>query len=116
MTGPTTLEHGPTPDPVAGGSRLLSVGTALPDKVLTNSDFEVMMDTSDEWIRSRTGIRERRVGGTTTGLAIEAAEQALEKHRRRAAKAQAKAATAEAEAQAHGLTSDRTNASGDEND
>jgi hypothetical protein len=47
---------------------------------------------------------------------IEAAEQALEKHRRRAAKAQAKAATAEAEAQAHGLTSDRTNASGDEND
>jgi amino acid transporter len=47
---------------------------------------------------------------------IEAAEEALEKHRRRAAKAQAKAADAEAEAQAHGLAADRTNASGDEND
>lgn len=77
MTGSTTLATGPRTDPTAGGSRLLSVGTALPDKVLTNSDFEVMMDTSDEWIRSRTGIGERRVGGTTTGLAIEAAEQAL---------------------------------------
>ncbi|MEM9564775.1 MAG: beta-ketoacyl-ACP synthase III [Actinomycetota bacterium] len=61
------------------GSRLVAVGTALPDKVLTNADFEVMMDTSDEWIRSRTGIGERRVGGTTTGLASEAAEQALER-------------------------------------
>ncbi len=61
------------------GSRLLSVGTALPDEVLTNADFEQMFDTSDEWIRSRTGIGERRVGGTTTGLAIEAARQALER-------------------------------------
>ncbi len=62
-----------------GGSRLCSVGTALPDKVLTNADFERMMDTSDDWIRSRTGIAERRVGGTTTGLAIEAATQALDR-------------------------------------
>ena len=62
-----------------GGSRLLSVGTALPDRVLTNADFERMMDTTDDWIRSRTGIAERRVGGTTTGLAIEAAEQALDR-------------------------------------
>ncbi len=61
------------------GSRLVAVGTALPDKVLTNADFEVMMDTSDEWIRSRTGIAERRVGGTTTGLAVEAARRALER-------------------------------------
>ena len=60
------------------GSRLVSVGTALPDKVLTNADFEKMMSTSDEWIRSRTGISERRVGGTTTGLAIEAAFEAME--------------------------------------
>ncbi len=60
-------------------SRLLSVGTALPDEVLANADFERMMETSDEWIRSRTGIGERRVGGTTTGLAIEAARQALER-------------------------------------
>lgn len=61
------------------GSRLLSVGTALPDDVLTNADFEKMMSTSDDWITSRTGISERRVGGTTTALAIEAANQALER-------------------------------------
>ena len=60
-------------------SRLVSVGAALPDKVLTNADFEQMMDTDDEWIRSRTGIGERRVGGSTTGLAIEAAQQALDR-------------------------------------
>lgn len=62
-----------------GGSRLVSVGTALPDGVLTNADLAAMMDTDDEWIRSRTGIASRRVGGTTTGLASEAAEQALER-------------------------------------
>lgn len=61
------------------GSRILSVGSALPDKVLTNSDFEHMFETSDHWIRTRTGIAERRVGGTTTGLAIEAAQQSLDR-------------------------------------
>ena len=39
-------------------------GTALPDKVVTNADLEATLDTSDEWIVERTGIRERRVGGT----------------------------------------------------
>ena len=62
-----------------GGTRLVSVGTALPDDVLTNADFERMLDTDDEWIRSRTGIAERRVGGTTTGLATDAARQALDR-------------------------------------
>lgn len=61
------------------GSRLLSVGTALPEGRLTNADFEKMMSTTDEWIRSRTGIGERRVGGTTTSLSIKAAAQALER-------------------------------------
>ncbi len=61
------------------GSRIVSVGTALPEKVLTNSDFEQMFETDDEWIRTRTGIAERRVGGTTTGLAAEAAERALDR-------------------------------------
>ncbi len=61
------------------GSRLVSVGTALPDDRLTNADFEAMMETTDEWIVSRTGIRERRVGGTTTGLATDAARQALDR-------------------------------------
>jgi 3-oxoacyl-[acyl-carrier-protein] synthase-3 len=68
-----------TSEATAGGSVLASVGTALPDGVLTNADFEKMMDTDDEWIRSRTGIAERRVGGTTTGLAIEAATEAVER-------------------------------------
>jgi len=61
------------------GSRMLSVGTALPDGVLTNSDFEKMMATDDAWIRSRTGIAERRVGGTTTSLSVEAASQAVDR-------------------------------------
>ncbi len=61
------------------GSRILSVGTALPEGVLTNKDFEKMMATDDEWIRSRTGISERRVGGTTTSLSIDAATQAIDR-------------------------------------
>ncbi|MEM7326920.1 MAG: beta-ketoacyl-ACP synthase 3 [Actinomycetota bacterium] len=65
--------------PATVGSRLLSVGAALPDDVLTNRDFEAMFDTSDEWIRTRTGIAERRVGSTTTELAIRAGRQALER-------------------------------------
>lgn len=70
--------HGTIDEPKRG-SRLVAVGTALPDKVLTNADFETMLDTDDAWIRSRTGIAERRVGGTTTGLAVEAAGQALDR-------------------------------------
>ncbi|MEM7340544.1 MAG: beta-ketoacyl-ACP synthase 3 [Actinomycetota bacterium] len=61
------------------GTRLVSIGTALPPDRLTNADFEAMLDTSDEWIRTRTGIEERRRGGTTTGLATEAAAVALER-------------------------------------
>jgi 3-oxoacyl-[acyl-carrier-protein] synthase-3 len=47
--------------------------------VLTNGDFEKMMATDDAWIRSRTGISERRVGGTTTSLSVEAARQAVDR-------------------------------------
>ena len=53
-------------------------GAALPEKVVTNDDLAATMDTSDEWIRERTGIRERRIGGTTAGLATEAAQKALD--------------------------------------
>ena len=56
-------------------------GKYVPERVLTNADLERRVDTSDEWIVSRTGIRERRVvseGETTSGLAIEASRQALE--------------------------------------
>jgi 3-oxoacyl-[acyl-carrier-protein] synthase-3 len=58
-------------------ARLTGWGTALPDKVVTNADLEDSLDTTDAWIVERTGIRERRVGGTTTGLGIEAAAGAM---------------------------------------
>ncbi len=47
--------------PDAFGVRIAGVGSAVPDKSLTNADLEKLMDTSDEWIVQRTGIRERRV-------------------------------------------------------
>jgi 3-oxoacyl-[acyl-carrier-protein] synthase-3 len=59
-------------------------GMAVPERVLTNADLERMVDTSDEWIVSRTGIRERRVVGpndSTTSLAVAAARQALDQAR-----------------------------------
>jgi 3-oxoacyl-[acyl-carrier-protein] synthase-3 len=64
--------------PGTTGAVVSGWGTAVPDKVLTNDDLAAMMDTSDEWITARTGIKERRIGGSTSGLAIEAGRQALE--------------------------------------
>ena len=40
---------------------ILGLGRYLPEKIVTNADLEKMMDTSDEWIRTRTGIEERRI-------------------------------------------------------
>jgi len=62
-------------------ARILATGSALPERIVTNADLEKMVDTSDEWIRTRTGIRERRVaadGETTGDLALRAAQQALQ--------------------------------------
>lgn len=59
------------------GARIVAVGTALPEKVVTNDDLAQYLDTSDEWISERTGIRERRIGGTTGELATAAGAQAL---------------------------------------
>ena len=59
------------------GIRITGWGIALPDKVVTNDDMAASLDTSDAWIAERTGIRERRIGGTTSGLAIEAGQDAL---------------------------------------
>jgi 3-oxoacyl-[acyl-carrier-protein] synthase-3 len=59
------------------GARIVAVGTALPEKVVTNDDLAQYLDTSDEWITERTGIRERRIGGTTGELATEAGRAAL---------------------------------------
>ena len=60
------------------GIRITGSGIALPDKVVTNEDLAASLDTSDAWIVERTGIRERRFGGTTSGLATEAGRAALE--------------------------------------
>jgi 3-oxoacyl-[acyl-carrier-protein] synthase-3 len=51
-------------------ARILSVGTYVPDKVLTNGYFESILDTSDEWIMTRTGIKERRVVDQDSPLAV----------------------------------------------
>lgn len=58
-------------------ARITGWGAALPDKVVTNADLEHSLDTTDEWIVERTGIHERRVGGSTAALGIEASERAL---------------------------------------
>jgi 3-oxoacyl-[acyl-carrier-protein] synthase III len=62
-------------------SRIAGTGSHLPEKVLTNFDLERMMDTSDQWIRERTGIERRHIaapGQTTVDLAEHAAREALE--------------------------------------
>ena len=59
---------------------ILGLGSCVPDKVLTNKDLEKIVDTSDEWIVERTGIRERRIADAdtaTSDLAAKAAERAL---------------------------------------
>jgi 3-oxoacyl-[acyl-carrier-protein] synthase-3 len=59
---------------------ILGLGRYLPDKIVTNSDLEKIMDTSDEWIRTRTGIEERRIANDdidTSDMAYEAAKAAL---------------------------------------
>jgi 3-oxoacyl-[acyl-carrier-protein] synthase-3 len=58
---------------------MMALGTALPEKVLTNRELAEMVDTSHEWIVERTGIHERRIGGTTAGLAAEAGRVAIER-------------------------------------
>jgi 3-oxoacyl-[acyl-carrier-protein] synthase III len=63
-------------------AELASVGTAVPPRVLTNHDLTRTLDTSDEWIVERTGIRERRIAGPEQSVAMlsrEAAEIALER-------------------------------------
>jgi 3-oxoacyl-[acyl-carrier-protein] synthase-3 len=62
------------------GSRLLGTGSALPDRIVTNAELAARVETSDEWIVERTGIRQRHVAGegeTTATLATAAARAAL---------------------------------------
>ncbi len=63
-------------------ARIIGMGSYAPKRVLTNQDLERMVETSDEWIVQRTGIRERRIaeeGEATSDLAVRAAQQALER-------------------------------------
>jgi 3-oxoacyl-[acyl-carrier-protein] synthase-3 len=65
-------------------ARIASLATYVPPRVLTNADLERLVDTSDEWILQRTGIRERHIvdpGVATSDLAFEAARKAVEKAR-----------------------------------
>ena len=62
-------------------ARIVGTGSYLPEKVLTNADLEKFVDTSDEWIRTRTGIHERHVAAddeVTSDLATHAARSAME--------------------------------------
>ena len=62
-------------------ARIAGIGSYLPDKVLSNADLEKMMDTSDEWIRERTGIKRRHIAAddeTTASIALNAAQNAME--------------------------------------
>lgn len=59
-----------------------SIGAYVPAKILTNAELEVMVDTSDEWITKRTGIKERHIAAeneTTSDMGVKAAELALER-------------------------------------
>ncbi|MDD5716621.1 MAG: ketoacyl-ACP synthase III [Sulfuricurvum sp.] len=59
-----------------------SIGAYVPSRILTNAELEVMVDTSDEWITKRTGIKERHIaaeGETTSDMGVKAAELAIER-------------------------------------
>jgi 3-oxoacyl-[acyl-carrier-protein] synthase III len=63
------------------GAGILGIGSYVPDRILTNADLEALVETSDEWIITRTGISERRIIGedqATSDLAVEAARRALD--------------------------------------
>ena len=62
-------------------ARIAGIGSYLPEKVVTNKDLEATMDTSDEWIRERTGIKRRHIAAadeTTSSIGLEAARRAMQ--------------------------------------
>lgn len=62
-------------------TKIAGTGSYLPEKVLTNADLEKMIDTSDEWISTRTGIKERRIVAqdqAASDLAYEASRKAIQ--------------------------------------
>ena len=70
-----------TPRPEVRGATIAGTGMYVPEARLTNQDFERMVDTSDEWIRERTGIIERRIAApeqASSDMALEAGKRALD--------------------------------------
>ena len=63
------------------GMMIRGLGSYLPENVMTNADFEKFLDTSDEWIRTRTGIRERRIAAddeNSLTMALHSSQRALD--------------------------------------
>ncbi|MEY2763214.1 MAG: 3-oxoacyl-[acyl-carrier-protein] synthase [Actinomycetota bacterium] len=61
----------------ARGARFTGWGLALPERIITNDELSKTMETSDEWIRERTGIHRRHVGGSTMSLSVDSARKAI---------------------------------------
>jgi len=73
-------------------AKIIGVGAYAPKRVLTNAELEKMVDTNDEWIVQRTGIRKRHIvdeSEATSDLAIKAAQQAIASAERKVAELQA---------------------------
>src|SRR3990167_6742352 len=65
---------------MAKQAKIIGTGSYLPERILSNQDLEKMVETSDEWIVSRTGMKERRIAGATeftSDMGVFAAEIAL---------------------------------------
>ena len=74
------MGYGNDPTPTGG---ITALGTYAPPKIVTNADLEKIMDTSDEWITSRTGIRRRHVAADdefTSDLAMRSVEDLIRRH------------------------------------
>ena len=62
-------------------TRIIGTGSYVPEQIVTNDDLSKIVETNDEWIRSRTGIRERRIATEdgTSDMAAKAAARAIER-------------------------------------
>lgn len=71
------------PAPIQSKARITAIGSYVPERILTNADLEAMVDTSDEWIVQRTGIRERRIAPPdvfTSDLCVKAVQNMVEQY------------------------------------
>lgn len=62
----------------ARGAVITGWGRALPEKIVTNNDLSQTLDTNDEWIRERTGIHQRHIGGSTSSLSVQSGRLAMQ--------------------------------------